>query len=59
MDSGSDFDGDNENGKKKKKGGKTTKKSKNNMIFDVKRPIIFVCNDLYTKALRPLRDMGL
>jgi DNA polymerase III delta prime subunit len=28
-------------------------------LVEVKRPIIFICNDLYTKALRPLKELSL
>jgi DNA polymerase III delta prime subunit len=34
-------------------------KKKNNDSFELKRPIIFICNDLYTKAIKPLRDLSL
>lgn len=32
---------------------------KNDNAFDLQRPIIFICNDLYTKALRPLKEISL
>lgn len=32
---------------------------KNDNIFELQRPIIFICNDLYTKALRPLKEISL
>lgn len=28
-------------------------------VVELKRPIIFICNDLYAKALMPLRDLAL
>jgi len=36
-----------------------TKGKKKDDDFALQRPIIFICNDLYTKALRPLREISL
>ena len=38
---------------------KQTKKKKDDGTFEIRRPIIFVCNDLYAKAIRPLKEMSL
>eukprot|EP00347_Sterkiella_histriomuscorum_P000515 403375550 len=38
---------------------KAGKKKKDDGIRELKRPIIFICNDLYSKALMPLRDIAL
>lgn len=36
------------------------KKSKNkNGVRELKRPIIFICNDAYAKALMPLKEIAL
>lgn len=36
-----------------------TKTKKKDAGFDLKRPIIFVCNDMYAKPLRSLRELSL
>lgn len=36
-----------------------SKKKKNNDAREIRRPIIFICNNLYSKALRPLKDIAL
>ena len=36
-----------------------TKKKKKDNSFELKRPIIFICNDLYAKAIRPLREISI
>ena len=35
------------------------RKKRDDGIRELKRPIIFICNDLYSKALLPLRDIAL
>jgi len=40
-------------------GNKTEKKSKKGGTGNILRPIICICNDLYTPALRPLRQLSL
>ena len=50
----SDDENDNEAGKVK-----VSKSKKNDNSFELRRPIIFVCNDLYAKAIKPLRDLSL
>lgn len=42
-----------------KKAVKKTNKKKNDNLFALNRPIIFICNNLYAKPLRPLREMCL
>lgn len=42
-----------------KKATKKTTKKKNDNLFALHRPIIFICNNLYAKPLRPLRDLCL
>jgi hypothetical protein len=34
------------------------KVKKSDKYFPIIRPIIFICNDLYDKSLRPLRDIS-
>ena len=34
------------------------KVKKSDKYFPIIRPIIFICNDLYAKSLRPLRDIS-
>ena len=36
-----------------------SKKKKNSDVREIKRPIIFICNNLYSKALRPLKEIAL
>lgn len=31
----------------------------NQELFEIKRPIIFICNDIWTKALRPLKELAI
>lgn len=31
----------------------------NKDLFEIKRPIIFICNDIWTKALRPLKELAI
>ncbi|CDW81860.1 chromosome transmission fidelity protein 18 homolog [Stylonychia lemnae] len=50
-------DEDQEENKYIKKG--TNKKKKDDGIRELRRPIIFICNDLYTRALIPLREIAL
>ena len=56
---------DKEDGETEGKEGETevkkskSKSKKNNDARDIKRPIIFICNNLYSKALRPLKDIAL
>ena len=50
---------DSENEDKEKESVKKSKKKKNDGTFDLKRPIIFICNDLWVKALKPLRDLSI
>ena len=38
---------------------KISNKKKNSDVVPLKRPIIFICNDMYAKALMPLRDFAL
>lgn len=38
---------------------KNAKKKKDDGIRELKRPIIFICNDLYSKALISLREIAL
>lgn len=38
---------------------KVTKKKKDEGIRELTRPIIFICNDAYAKALRPLKEIAL
>ena len=38
---------------------KTYKKINKDEIVELKRPIIFICNKVYEKQLRPLRDISL
>ena len=38
---------------------KKAKQKKNDNLFALNRPIIFICNNLYVKPIRPLRDMSL
>lgn len=38
---------------------KSKKKKTNLDLFELKRPIIFICNDVWTKALRPLKDLAI
>ena len=35
------------------------KKKKDTDVVELKRPIIFICNDMYAKALTPLREIAL
>jgi hypothetical protein len=35
------------------------KKKKDTDVVPLVRPIIFICNDMYAKALMPLRDIAL
>ena len=32
---------------------------RNDNIFELQRPIIFICNDMWTKALRPLKEISI
>ena len=38
---------------------KEVKKRKNTDVISLRRPIIFICNDMYAKALIPLREIAL
>jgi len=38
-------------------GGPSSPQKKKRESFDLRRPIIFICNDFYAKALRPLREL--
>jgi hypothetical protein len=38
---------------------KPNKKKKDTDVVTLKRPIIFICNDMYSRALAPLRDIAL
>ena len=38
---------------------KPNKKKKDTDVVSLKRPIIFICNDMYSRALAPLRDSAL
>ena len=44
---------------KTKKAKATKKKGKKDSDIGFRRPIIFICNDLYAKALKPLRELTL
>jgi len=35
------------------------KKKKDTDVVSLKRPIIFICNDMYSRVLAPLRDIAL
>lgn len=35
------------------------KKKKDTDVIPLQRPIIFICNDMYAKALLPLREIAL
>lgn len=35
------------------------KKKKQEIIREIRRPIIFICNDCYSKTLRPLKEIAL
>jgi chromosome transmission fidelity protein 18 len=37
----------------------TKKKKKDTDVMPLVRPIIFICNDMYAKALMPLREIAL
>ncbi len=37
----------------------TKKKKKDTDVVPLVRPIIFICNDMYAKALMPLREIAL
>lgn len=52
--------GDNEDNEKSEKISKRSKKAKkDDGIRELRRPIIFICNDPYAKALRPLKEIAL
>ncbi len=38
---------------------KPTKKRKDTDVVPLRRPIIFICNDMYARALNPLREIAL
>lgn len=38
---------------------KQNKKKKDTDVVHLRRPIIFICNDMYAKALNPLREISL
>lgn len=38
---------------------KNFKKKKDDGIRELRRPIIFICNDAYAKALMPLKEIAL
>lgn len=51
-------DGSDEEGQNRPKKAKATKKKgRKDSDIGFRRPIIFICNDLYAKALKPLREL--
>ena len=38
---------------------KPNKKKKDTDVVSLRRPIILICNDMYAKALAPIRDIAL
>ena len=54
-----DMDSDGEGPQNRAKKVKAKNKGRKDSDYGFRRPIIFICNDLYSKALKPLRELSI